>query len=178
MSMMVIKVVLLAFLAVSCIDCRETSDLKEFSSNDAGFKINLPCDPQQTRKDEYPYKAGKRYGYDFECSFNSTKIKLSFGDHNPDSGETTGKFLEYSKGDLEIALRDANKERREVTIDGHPGYRYVITYKNGKRLIVYLTANAKGVFHLTIGPLLDPDNSKAYEEKFDQVIKTFHFLKQ
>ncbi len=171
-----INAVLLAFVAVSCVSQQKTPDLKEFSSDDAGFKISLPCIPQQTRKDEYPYKAGKRYGYEFECSFTGKKFKLSFGDHNPDSGETTEKFLEYSKGDIETALRDAKKERKEMTIDGHPGFRYAITNKNGTLSIVYLTANDKGVFHLMIGPFIGSNSSKADGEEFDQIIGTFHFL--
>ncbi len=174
---LLVNVVLLAFLTANCVPSEKTSDLKEFSSEDAGFKISLPCSPQLTRKDEYPYKAGKRYGYDFECNSAEKKIKLSFGDHNPDSGETTEKFLEYSKGDIEFALRDSNKERREMTIDGHPGYRYIITYKNGAHSIVYLAANNKGIFHLMIGPFLGSEHSTAYEEESDQIINTFHFLK-
>ncbi|MCC7308246.1 MAG: hypothetical protein IT173_11825 [Acidobacteria bacterium] len=172
-----INVVLLAFVSVSCVGPHKNSNLKEFTSDDAGFKISLPCSPQIRRKDEYTYKAGKRYGYDFECDSAEKKIKLFFGDHNPDSGETTEKFLEYSKGDIEFAFRDSNKERREMTIDGHPGYRYVITYKNGAYSIVYLAANDKGIFHLMIGPFVGSEHSKANEEESDQIIDTFHFLK-
>ncbi|HMM81059.1 MAG TPA: hypothetical protein PKC65_13655 [Pyrinomonadaceae bacterium] len=148
----------------------------EFVAKDAGFSVKLPCAPGR-EVEEYPYKAGKRYGYKYSCDSNGIGYRITFGDHNPDTGESVQKFLEYSEGDLELAFKDSIKEKQEVQVDGFHGRMYLLHIDERKYLWTAIVSNNKGVLHVTLVPLSTPGAEKG-SETFERVLSSVRFPSQ
>ena len=159
-------------LSCSCI-AQRSDGWEEFIAEDAGFKVSLPCKPDRDVV-EYNYSVGKRFGYTFSCDQNGTKFKIDFGDHNPETGESVQKFLEYSQGDIELAFKDFIRTKEDISIDNFAGRRYVMNPGGGKYLITAVTSNKKGILHATIGPVSMPVSPEV-DKTFKRVIDSIRF---
>jgi hypothetical protein len=168
----------LTLLAISLLCCscvaQNSDGWQEFVADDAGFRASLPCKPKREVQ-EYDYSVGKRFGYTFSCSRNGTSFKIDFGDHNPETGESVQKFLEYSEGDIELAFKTFILAKEDIFIDTLAGRRYVINPDGGKYLITAVTSNKKGILHATVGPVSMPVSPED-EKIFKRIIDSIRFL--
>lgn len=158
------------FSIITACNSQKASSTEVFSSEYARLRVELPCKPVETSKDRYSYTAGERFAFEWQCDSGVLNYKVTYGDHNPDTPESIETFLNYSKGDLEFALRDQIRSKEYVSIDGRKGYKF--RFSNGTILIA-LTANQRGVLHINMmrkdGKLLSEVDLNTFNQVLDSV---------
>jgi hypothetical protein len=89
------------------------SGLEEFVAKDAGFKVAIPCKPQENLSEEDAYKNGKQHSYIYRCSQGSTSLFISFIEHNPDTPAPMEKLFGYATGDYEFVAKKMSIQKSE-----------------------------------------------------------------
>lgn len=162
---------LIVISMVTACDGQKTRLSEDFSSEYARLAVSLPCKAVEIRKESYKYAAGERFGIDWACEAGSLRYLIMYGDHNPDTPETTETFLRYSKGDLELAFKDQIRSSEEVSIDGRKGYKYL---KSNGTVLFALTANKRGILHIN---MIRQDGKDLTDADLDSFVKILESVK-
>ena len=176
MKYALVALVLTGVLMVAACDGQKSRPSHVFRSEYAGLTLEIPCNATETRKDSYKYAAGERFGFDWMCEIDSYRYVINYGDHNPDTPESVDTFLNYSKGDIEIAMKDTIRETKEISIDGKKSYKFLFSNGKATRMLAALTANERGILHVQMIRLDGNDLTESDRKNFDQILGSVRFV--
>lgn len=176
MKSSLVALILTSVLLLTTCEGQKSRPSDVFRSEYAGLTVLLPCNAVETRKDSYKYVAGERFGYDWMCEINSYRYRIDYGDHNPDTPESVETFLNYSKGDIEVAMKDKVRETKGISIGGKKGYKFLFSDGKATRILAALTANQRGILHIWMIRLDGNDLSESDRKNFDQILDSVKFV--